>query len=261
MMCGVKLRRLPSFALLALAACAGKAPSGPVASPRATPAAPVDGGPHPSFVARALPTQSGLRSVINDHGVDIQKCYQDALVEDHSLTHGEITVRVAIETSGRVQNVELQGPPEFRSLERCINERIGLWSFPPAGEQYGTEFVYVFQGIEANTPPAPEAAKTTAVDSGLTPDMAAKYIRARLPQAKACYESSLKTNPTLAGQIVMHWTIDTDAAAQNVLVESNTMQASSVPDCLRSLIEAWRFPKPPREHMEIRFPFVFQTSD
>jgi hypothetical protein len=133
----VKLRRLPSFALLALATCAGKAPSGAVTPPRATSAAAVE---------RAPPAHAGITRVINDNRADIKKCYQQALLEDNTLTHGTMTVTVAIETSGRVKNVEIQGPPQFQSLEPCIKERIGLWSFPQAPEEYGTQFVYVFQG-------------------------------------------------------------------------------------------------------------------
>ncbi len=133
----MKLRRLPSFALLALAACAGKAPSGAVTPPPATPAA---------LVERAIPTQAGITSVINNNRADIKNCYQRALQEDNSLTHGRITVTVAIETWGQVKNVEIQGPPQFQSLEPCIKERVGLWSFPQAPEEYRTQFVYVFQG-------------------------------------------------------------------------------------------------------------------
>jgi len=135
----VKLWRLPCFGLLALAACAGKAPSGAVTPPPATPAAPVDGGLYPNSVpehARALPNQTDISRVIGENRADIKTCYQHALLEDHRLTHGKITVRVAIETSGQVKNVEIQGPPQFQLLEPCIKERIGLWSFPQSPEQY-----------------------------------------------------------------------------------------------------------------------------
>ena len=135
----MKLGRLPSFALLALAlaACVGRAaPSGAVTPPLATPA------------ARAVPTEADVAGVINDNRADIKKCYQQALLEDNRLTYGKITVKVRIETSGKVKNVEIQGPRQFQLLEPCIKERLGLWSFPRSNEEYGTEFVYVFQGIE-----------------------------------------------------------------------------------------------------------------
>ena len=95
-----------------------------------------------------IPTQADISRVINNNRADIKKCYQHALLEDSSLTHGKITVKLVIETSGQVKNIEIQGPPQFRVLEPCIKERLDLWSFPQAGEEYGTEFVYIFQGNE-----------------------------------------------------------------------------------------------------------------
>ena len=78
----------------------------------------------------------------------IKNCYQRALLRDSSLTHGKISVKVNIGISGRVKHTAIDGPPQFRALEPCIKEIVGRWAFPPAGDEYGTEFVYVFQGNE-----------------------------------------------------------------------------------------------------------------
>lgn len=91
--------------------------------------------------------------------------------------------------------------------------------------------------------------------------MVADFIRSQAPKVRACYESSLKTTPTLAGKIIMHWTIDADGAARTVGVESNSMPPSSVPGCLQAIIEEWHFPKPALGSVEVSFPFVFRTTD
>lgn len=98
----------------------------------------------------------------------------------------------------------------------------------------------------------------TAVQGELDPAMVARYIRSQLVRVKACWELSLRTNPTLSGRIVMHWTVDLDGVPRQVGVESSTMQPSAVPGCLRTLIEGWRFPKPTGGSVEVSFPFVFQ---
>ena len=90
--------------------------------------------------------------------------------------------------------------------------------------------------------------------------MVADYVRSQTPKVKACYEWALKTTPTLAGKIVMHWTIDTDGAPRSIDVESNSMQPSPVPGCLQALIAEWQFPKPVGGNIEVSFPFVFQTT-
>ncbi len=95
---------------------------------------------------RPPPSQGEISRVINNNRGGIKNCYQRALLRDNSLTHGKITVKVSIGISGRVKHVAVEGPPQFRAIDPCIREVVGRWAFPPAGEEYGTEFVYVFQG-------------------------------------------------------------------------------------------------------------------
>ncbi|HZL20948.1 MAG TPA: AgmX/PglI C-terminal domain-containing protein [Polyangia bacterium] len=98
--------------------------------------------------SRPAPSQSEISRVIGNNRGGIKNCYQRALLRDSSLTHGKITVSVTIGISGRVKRTSVDGPPQFRSLDPCIKEMVGRWVFPQAGDEYGTEFVYVFQGNE-----------------------------------------------------------------------------------------------------------------
>ena len=101
-----------------------------------------------SGISRPAPSQSDISRVINNNRGGIKNCYQRALLRDNSLTHGKISVKVSIGISGRVKHTGIDGPPQFRALEPCIKEVVGRWAFPQAGDEYGTEFVYVFQGNE-----------------------------------------------------------------------------------------------------------------
>ena len=142
---------------------AGSTPTAPPPlSPSGTPAAPVAvNDPNARYqdnhklnitgssgVSRPPPSQSEITRVINNNRGGIKNCYQRALLRDNSLTHGKITVQVNIGLSGRVKHTSIDGPPQFRALEPCIKEIVGHWAFPAAGDEYGTEFVYVFQGNE-----------------------------------------------------------------------------------------------------------------
>jgi predicted Zn finger-like uncharacterized protein len=98
--------------------------------------------------SRPPPSQGEISRVINNNRGGIKNCYQRALLRDNSLTHGKITVKVSIGISGRVKHVAVDGPPQFRAIDPCIREVVGRWAFPQAGDEYGTEFVYVFQGNE-----------------------------------------------------------------------------------------------------------------
>ncbi len=99
-------------------------------------------------ITRPAPSQADISRVINNNRGGIKNCYQRALLRDNSLTHGKISVRVTIGISGRVKHTSIDGPPQFRSLDPCIKEVVGRWAFPQASDEYGTEFVYVFQGNE-----------------------------------------------------------------------------------------------------------------
>jgi predicted Zn finger-like uncharacterized protein len=128
-----------------------------VATQTTTPAAPVDQSngfkeravtaPAPT-ANRPPPSQGEITRVINNNKIGIKTCYQRALLRDSSLTHGKIVVGVTIGISGRVKHVKVDGPSSFRSLEPCIREMVGRWTFPQASEEYGTEFSYLFQGNE-----------------------------------------------------------------------------------------------------------------
>jgi predicted Zn finger-like uncharacterized protein len=97
---------------------------------------------------RPPPSQSDISRVISNNRNGIKTCYQRALLRDSSLTHGKVTVTLSIGISGRVKRVVVDGPTQFRAVEPCMREVVSRWAFPQASEEYGTEFVYVFQGNE-----------------------------------------------------------------------------------------------------------------
>ncbi|HEX4405327.1 MAG TPA: AgmX/PglI C-terminal domain-containing protein [Polyangia bacterium] len=97
---------------------------------------------------RPPPNQGEISRVIANNKLGIKTCYQRALLRDSNLTHGKIVVGVSIGISGRVKHVTVDGPSSFRTLEPCIKEMVGRWTFPQSGEEYGTEFSYLFQGNE-----------------------------------------------------------------------------------------------------------------
>jgi predicted Zn finger-like uncharacterized protein len=99
-------------------------------------------------VSRPAPSQADIAKVIHNNMGGIKNCYQRALLRDNSLTHGKITVKLNIGISGHVKHESIDGPTQFRALEPCIKDVVGHWAFPQAGDEYGTEFVYVFQGNE-----------------------------------------------------------------------------------------------------------------
>jgi hypothetical protein len=109
------------------------------------------------------------------------------------------------------------------------------------------------KGAATPTPPA------RAPDGELDPELVARFVRARLPEIKGCYESELAKKPTLSGKVTMTWTIKVDGTVGGVGVADDTLGAPAVASCLKARVSAWRFPPPVGGSIDVNFPFVFQT--
>jgi hypothetical protein len=92
--------------------------------------------------------QSEITRVIKDGRPGLKACYQRALVRDESLVYGDLTVRLSVAASGRVDRVSVIGPQAFRVLEPCLETAVSKWSFPAASEPYEAEFPLVLHGRE-----------------------------------------------------------------------------------------------------------------
>ena len=133
----------------------------------------------------------------------------------------------------------------FYSLWEFICDKVVLQNPSPAAQQL-VQWVHDHAQVPKDRGPGAE----------MDPHEVADYVASQRPKVTACYESALKTSPKLSGRIAIYWTIDVHGVPRGIGVESNSMEASSVPDCLRALIKKWRFQKP-CGNVEVSYPFVF----
>jgi len=93
-------------------------------------------------------------------------------------------------------------------------------------------------------------------------DAIVRDIRGRRKAIAACYERALKSNPALAGKLVMRFSIASAGTVVAVAVDEDTLGAPDVAGCVRGLIARWRFPPPTDADVpvEVSFPFVFQAG-
>ena len=88
----------------------------------------------------------------------------------------------------------------------------------------------------------------------------AREIRARRKAIAACYERALKTKPTLAGKLVVRFSITAAGTIAAVDIDDDTLGAPEVGACVRAIIQHWRFAPPAEAPVELSFPFVFQAG-
>jgi outer membrane biosynthesis protein TonB len=111
------------------------------AAPAVAPAA----AEEPALSARK---QSEIARAIEDGRPALTACYQRALVRDETLVNGNLKVRVSVAASGRVDTVNVSGPPSFHALDPCLKTAVSKWTFPTAPAPYQAEFPLELRGAQ-----------------------------------------------------------------------------------------------------------------
>jgi hypothetical protein len=73
----------------------------------------------------------GVRKVIQAHGKEILKCYQDRLAQDPKLA-GKVVMKWVIEAGGAVENPQVVDGTtlEDHALHECMKAQLATWRFP-----------------------------------------------------------------------------------------------------------------------------------
>ena len=82
--------------------------------------------------------------VIKNGAPDVEGCHQRALRRDPALPEGRVGISVIVGTTGLARSVHVEAPPRLRGLAPCISDVVGRWMFPPAANEYVTEFPLSF---------------------------------------------------------------------------------------------------------------------
>lgn len=90
-----------------------------------------------------------------------------------------------------------------------------------------------------------------------------RMIRTRIRAIQHCYENELRRNPTLAGKVVVEFTIQPTGSVTNVRATSNTTNDSAVSECVVQTIQRFRFndPAPEGGSVSFSYPFVFAPQN
>jgi hypothetical protein len=88
----------------------------------------------------------------------------------------------------------------------------------------------------------------------------AREIRARRKAVSACYERALKAQPTLAGKLVVRFSLSAAGTVTAVDVDEDLLGSPDVTSCIRAVALRWRFPALAEGPAALSFPFVFQPG-
>ena len=91
----------------------------------------------------------------------------------------------------------------------------------------------------SNSGPAPAA---HAAPSALM--NAQNVIRSHFSEVESCYAPVGLKNPSVAGQVVVQWTLGADGTPTAVAIRDDRLHSSEVTECIRQRARTWRFPAP-----------------
>lgn len=118
---------------------------------------------------------------------------------------------------------------------------------------------------QAHRPPTGGAPPSTA---RLDPAYIRAQVQALIPLLKECYETALRTQPTLAGKLVVDFTIVGEPELGALVTDSrinaadSTIADADMRECVQETMYSAKFPAPlDGGEVRVNYPFVFNTGE
>ena len=102
-------------------------------------------------------------------------------------------------------------------------------------------------------------ARSVAAQGSIDREAVAKVINSHLQEVRACYERALLKDPSLAGKVVLEWTIGVTGGVTTARTKSSTLKNGSVEGCILTSLKGWKFPTPKGGVVIISYPFMFNS--
>jgi hypothetical protein len=84
-------------------------------------------------------------------------------------------------------------------------------------------------------------------------------VNAHLQEVRACYEKALIKEPSLAGKVVLEWTISLSGTVVTAKIKNSTLRNSTVEGCIIQDLKTWKFPPAKGGLVIVSYPFLFNS--
>jgi hypothetical protein len=99
------------------------------------------------------------------------------------------------------------------------------------------------------------------LEGGLDRSVVQATIAKYLSQVRACYETGLKKNPGLGGQVTMAFEIGGQGDLNFAKVQKTSLDNAEVEQCISTKMMTWKFPKPRGGvAVKVSYPFVLRSA-
>ena len=90
--------------------------------------------------------------------------------------------------------------------------------------------------------------------------MIRRIVRQNFGRFRACYESALLKNPSLAGRVTTRFVIGRDGAVSNVANGGSDLPNASVVSCVTRAFYGLSFPQPEGGIVTVTYPIAFSPQ-
>ena len=94
----------------------------------------------------------------------------------------------------------------------------------------------------------------------IEPSLVEKIIKRNNFEIQLCFETALRRDRELRGTMEWEWTIDTRGTIEDIELLSSTIKDELMIGCIRKKIAGWKFPRPKKGSVAIRYPFEFKPA-
>ncbi len=115
-------------------------------------------------------------------------------------------------------------------------------------------------GIGSGKKPAKPVETATGSQGHLAQEEIRKVMRANQSRFRTCYEAGLKKDPTLSGNVPLHFVIDTTGAVESASASGGTLTDPTVLSCIVTVCKSLVFAAPDGGKVQVSYPMTFQAS-
>jgi len=94
----------------------------------------------------------------------------------------------------------------------------------------------------------------------IEPQLVERTVAQNRYQLQICFELALRRNQNAGGTMEWRWTINSRGQVSELSLVNTTIADRQMADCVKSKMSNWRFPKPRRGSVEVRYPFEFSRG-
>ncbi|NRA65723.1 MAG: AgmX/PglI C-terminal domain-containing protein [Pseudobacteriovorax sp.] len=94
----------------------------------------------------------------------------------------------------------------------------------------------------------------------INPNLIKKTIQRNRFELQLCFELALRRNQGLQGKMEWQWRLDSRGKISELELLNSSINDRKMIRCVRKRIANWRFPRPKRGSVEIKYPFFFSPA-